>query len=680
MRFTSAIIVFSLVWSAAVQRANGQTPAILDDIPEKTKTEVWFGWVELPKQHLRTFVRIRMDANGKPSGASIVSADESPATINLTTFKNDGNKWSFQLLDPEKRTVLSFEGDKMSDELVKGELNLRTNKIPFQLVRTLEPAADTRATLDADSVWMGSVQKDGKEIQYRMRAYNSAPYATVENPKLLFDSLTDKIIGSPATLSTVAERATFDIETPVQKTKFIATLNEAQNELSGSLADSVNSILPMTMKLVLQKDKNVAKKETGADAKNAPTSSHETPSKATSDSNTSSRRTTRSGTEQQNAIENVEANGPKLISNSIFEEKRFDITYGGSKIKTRKHPLGTPGQRISGVLTLPRSQGGTSRRFPAVILVSGDGPHDHDLSTGRHHIFSMLAHFLAEIGVASVRYDSRGVGLSSGDFYSSTLEDLARDAIAVWEQMRQIEQIDPLRIGILSLSEGGVVGPMAASWESRIAFLILLSPPGLTGAEISMQQIDRMSEIQGMSEENRDATNALQSELQSLASGYVANEDIIRKSIRDTINQNWNELQKIAIAQDPKADLTLIKEGLITDIENRFQQLRQPWYQFYLKHDPGAHWMLIRQPTLALWGEKDVEILAEPNAIKIDGCTKRNRQLDVTLEILPDLNHRLQTCKTGLPDEYETISETMSPVALGRIRIWLEEQGLIGKK
>ncbi len=38
---------------------------------------------------------------------------------------------------------------------------------------------------------------------------------------------------------------------------------------------------------------------------------------------------------------------------------------------------------------------------------------------------------------------------------------------------------------------------------------------------------------------------------------------------------------------------------------------------------------------------------------------------------LPGLNHLFQTAKTGSPNEYATIEETMSPVALDTVARWI---------
>ena len=262
---------------------------------------------------------------------------------------------------------------------------------------------------------------------------------------------------------------------------------------------------------------------------------------------------------------------------------------------------------------------------------------------------------------------------------NATSEDFAKDAIAVWKYAKSIPEIDTTRIGVLGHSEGGLVGPVAAVWEPGIAFLILLAPPGLTGSEILSSQIDRISELQGMSESDRKVTMALQGKLQSIAVGYFTDETTMRRDIQSAIRENWEGLKSIAQSQDPNADLDQIKADLTRQIEGQFQQLRMPWYKFFLNYDPAPNWMLLRCPTLAIWGSNDVQVLPEINLAKIKQAIGRNQKLDFQLSVLPGLNHLLQTSKTGLPDEYDQIDETISPTALSTIRVWAEKHGLIDR-
>jgi pimeloyl-ACP methyl ester carboxylesterase len=195
------------------------------------------------------------------------------------------------------------------------------------------------------------------------------------------------------------------------------------------------------------------------------------------------------------------------------------------------------------------------------------------------------------------------VGQSQGDFLNATTEDFTKDALAVWNYARTIPQMNSKSGGILGHSEGGIVGPMAANWEPEIAFLILLAPPGVSGSEILKSQIDRMAEIEGLSVEDRKATMQLQEELQNIASGYIVDDASMQRDIRMAINRNWENLKSIALSQDPSTDTEQLRVELTNQIEQQFQQLRTPWYQYFLNYDPAADWMLLRCPTLAMWGD-----------------------------------------------------------------------------
>ena len=52
-------------------------------------------------------------------------------------------------------------------------------------------------------------------------------------------------------------------------------------------------------------------------------------------------------------------------------------------------------------------------------------------------------------------YDKRGVGESTGDWRTATFSDLAEDALGAVELLKEHQQIDPSRIGLFGLSQGG---------------------------------------------------------------------------------------------------------------------------------------------------------------------------------------------------------------------------------
>lgn len=83
----------------------------------------------------------------------------------------------------------------------------------------------------------------------------------------------------------------------------------------------------------------------------------------------------------------------------------------------------TDNVNIGGTLTIPANRETSS----LVIMSSGSGPQDRDETLEGFKIFKVLAKHLASKGIASFRYDDRGVGESTGDFVNGTIEDHSND-------------------------------------------------------------------------------------------------------------------------------------------------------------------------------------------------------------------------------------------------------------
>ncbi len=140
-----------------------------------------------------------------------------------------------------------------------------------------------------------------------------------------------------------------------------------------------------------------------------------------------------------------------------------------------------PGVQLAASLTLPD---GTDT-VPAVVLISGSGPQDRDESIAGHKPFWVLADHLSRQGIAVLRFDDRGFGKSQGDFASATTEDFASDVQALFNYLIQHPRIDPARVGLCGHSEGGLIAPMVAAEDQRVAFLVLMAGPGVNGDQFS---------------------------------------------------------------------------------------------------------------------------------------------------------------------------------------------------
>lgn len=622
--------------------------------PAVPTVETWIGWVDAPTQSLRAIIRVERENGAKPASAVFLSPDQSTTAIPLSELKVESNgAWAFSLMHPVTAVLsATYAGKEVSPGIVEGQLSQEDQKLTLNLRRVEALPAETPETLGADSVWTGTLDAVVNKSNLRMRVYSKPPYASEEQPRVLFDSPTVNAVGIPATVTIEPNRRTiFEIKSI--GAKFSAILNDNADELIGTFLRGPVPI-PLTLKLVKPNaDNQKPELATNEDKPPQPTSP-----------------TTPSTTPPP----------PKsrvIASNEFFTESEFEVMHSVPPVK-KKAPVtpANPGIKISGIITMPRAP---KQKVPAVVMLSDIGPNDKNGTVGKHKTLEVLAHYLAENGVASLRYDDRGVGQSTGTFLASTADDFAKDALAVWKYARNQPDIDPSRIGILGQSEGGIVGPMVALWEPQVAFMILLSPTGVAGTEVLRSQIDRMAELQGVSREDRDGTLQLQAELQALASGYISDPVTMQREMKATIDSHWGKLKAMLLAQDPSADTEKVKVSLTEQIQAQLEQLRMPWYRFFLSYDPATNWMLVRCPTLALWGSNDLQVLPELNRSKIVDAVKRNTEADVTLEILEDLNHLLQTSKTGLPDEYEEIDETISPKALSTIRIWAQAKGLMDR-
>ena len=113
---------------------------------------------------------------------------------------------------------------------------------------------------------------------------------------------------------------------------------------------------------------------------------------------------------------------------------------------------------LTGTLTMPR--GGAEAR-PGVVLLTVAGANDRDQTHTAHKPYMVLADRLTRAGVAVLRCDDRGVGGSAGDLATTTISEMADDAIAMVEYLRAQPGVGP--VGIIGNSEGTVSGTLAAT-------------------------------------------------------------------------------------------------------------------------------------------------------------------------------------------------------------------------
>lgn len=311
---------------------------------------------------------------------------------------------------------------------------------------------------------------------------------------------------------------------------------------------------------------------------------------------------------------------------------------------------------LSGTLTLPRKEG----RFPAVVLVSGSGQQNRDEELFQHKPFLVIADYFARRGIAVLRYDDRGTGLSTGDATKATTLDFARDAEAMFSFLRHHKRIDRKRVGIVGHSEGALIAQIVAANSNKVRLVIFLAGQGCSGQEVLLQQNQRMFELQGVPDSLIDRRLACMREFFAVADTIGPKGKLI-PTLQEVISHNCPTL-----SQSQLQTVGLDKKSLL----GWSQQLQMPWFKTFLKLTPADYIPKMRCPILALGGEKDVQVPANENLAMIKQLSKGRADV----RSFPSLNHLFQHCTTGLPDEYPTIEETFSPEVLEILATWILEK------
>lgn len=319
--------------------------------------------------------------------------------------------------------------------------------------------------------------------------------------------------------------------------------------------------------------------------------------------------------------------------------------------------------QLSGTVVIPKGVG----TFPAVVLLSDIGPHNQDGEVMGHKPFWVIADYLARNGIASIRFDDRGVGKSSGNFKAGTTVDFAGDAAAAFKLLYSNPKVSKKKVGIIGHGEGGVVGAIVASAEPKVSFVVLLASLGLSGEEVLIQQARAISNASGL-----PASAAIEAEQTNRAMyEIIKREPDNSKAVTELTALAWkiaNNQQSLSVEE---------KNNVVEGISKSFSAILTPWYRSFLVLDPAVYYSKVKVPVLALCGAHDLEVNAQANLPAIEAALRDAGNANFKVLKLDDLNHLFQHCKTGLPAEYGTIEETISPDVLRVVKDWIKNEATV---
>ena len=264
---------------------------------------------------------------------------------------------------------------------------------------------------------------------------------------------------------------------------------------------------------------------------------------------------------------------------------------------------------LAGTLTYPTGYD-TSEKVPVVIMVTGSGLQNRDEEMFDHKPFLVIADHLARHGIASLRYDDRGFGASTGGNSTpneATTPHYKRDAKAGIDFLRNMNRFTA--VGVIGHSEGGNIAFMLGS-EKAVDFVISMAGVGTKTDVALTAQYNSIVTLQGL--------------------GTTISVEQYRANVKS---------------------------------------LNSGWMNWFIDYDPTADIAATTCPVLAINGDKDCQVISSLNLTAIEKVLPANSS--TVIKEYPSLNHLFQHCTSGLPAEYGTTEETISPEVLNDIAEWI---------
>ena len=267
---------------------------------------------------------------------------------------------------------------------------------------------------------------------------------------------------------------------------------------------------------------------------------------------------------------------------------------------------------LGGTLVMPR---GATGRVPVVVIIAGSGPTDRNgnsLMGIRPNAYAQLAWQLAGRGIATLRYDKRGMPGTKGtfDMTKMTLDDFAADARAAAESLAHDSRFS--KVVLLGHSEGSALALIAARQGAPVAGVISVSGLGRP-------------------------------------LGVVMREQLARQFDSATLVRYDTAMSQYLRGEQPK-DVPPQLGALFVPINLSFMKSLTSF-------DPPAAIRAVHQPVLIVQGGRDVQVTVA------DAERLHTAKPDAQLVVVPLANHVLkQTTDTTLVGQMPTYQNPAVPI------------------
>lgn len=256
--------------------------------------------------------------------------------------------------------------------------------------------------------------------------------------------------------------------------------------------------------------------------------------------------------------------------------------------------LKTTTGNIEGTLLLPEQKTG----IPVVLIIAGSGPTDRNgnQEEGTNNSLKFLAQEFQKKGIASLRYDKRGVAQSSDVSNKDEMElrvETYSDDVKSWIDLLEKDKRFN-KIIVAGHSEGSLMGMIASSKNPKVSGFISISGAGRPIDEILKDQLSTVPD-----------------------------------NIKTTMYSMIDRLKK----GDTLENVPPIFYAL-------FRPSIQPYMKSWMKYNPQNEIQKLKMPILIINGTTDLQVKV------IDAELLAKAQPKAELKIIKNMNHVLKDCET----------------------------------
>lgn len=325
-----------------------------------------------------------------------------------------------------------------------------------------------------------------------------------------------------------------------------------------------------------------------------------------------------------------------------------------------EHVINTGETIIAGTLSLPQE----SLTDSLVIMLSGSGPQDRDETLDGFKVFHHIAKHLASQGIASFRFDDRGVGGSTGNFGQSTLRDHTDDVAHILNYFSSHKEHMYKHFILLGHSQGGIVAANVAVEREEIEKVILMAAPSVPLIDIVLYQVrqeyTQLNISKALVEKGVSAHHRLMWAIENNSNTEGAlenfNTTVLSVLTASPLHQHQSkpDLKKLADAQTREFEIVYALPSLTS----------------FLYHDPAKNIKDFNEPVLGLFGGKDLQVTIDQNKDTMEKALL-TAGVNYHFSTFEHANHYFQHAESGLRKEYPTLDKQFIDGFLNTISSWI---------